>query len=296
MRYAYLVLALLFVACNTKQPGDKATSIQENSHQGELDYLKRRDMNLEYFNNKAITDTLYEQMNDSLIVLEKLLRNILSDTKIDSINVKGKINLETLFPHELGYGMLDGLITHNQSLHVFCTTKIIFLDYYKNDPVNKTDDLAPTELEVFFNDAFCGGHASITNLTSYRVVSTNGIQAYGMIGNVAQDIGPYLPNHMYVFVSTDDHIYLIQKPIRHKLHELSICKNAWDSLYRRSRDKYDMYRASNRTDKSSMKEATALEEKAWHDYCECYRKNFQYDKQFPLLKKEIDEMVKLILH
>ena len=102
---------------------------KKNENKKELNYIKRRNLNVEYFKNKEFNDRTFKQNRDSLFALEKLLKNILISTKVNDINKKGKINLETFLP-ELGFGMLDGLTTYDKEVSILCTTNFIFSDFF----------------------------------------------------------------------------------------------------------------------------------------------------------------------
>ncbi|WP_299766947.1 hypothetical protein [uncultured Tenacibaculum sp.] len=122
MRYLFLILLITVFSCkgvekNNNQSKQKSKTVnidkegfQKNRRKKEIEYIKRRNRNVEYFKNKEINDAVDRQMNDSIKALEKLLKNILLPTKVNTINTAGKISVITFFP-ELGFGMLDGLMS-----------------------------------------------------------------------------------------------------------------------------------------------------------------------------------------
>jgi len=241
---------------------------KKNRHKKELNYIKRRNLNVEYFKDKEFNDNTFKQNGDSLFALEKLLKNILTPTKVNDINKKGKINLETFLP-ELGFGMLDGLTTYNDEVSIICTTSFIFSDFfvkqgYKFDNINKSN------IEDIFSYAFASNYA-ITSIHSYKINNTENVKAYGMISIDGQDIGPFKPNSLYALVLIKGNIYLIRKSIKKELQGIKKCESLWNNIDSRSEDK------------------------TWKSYCECYKKEFLKDEQFLSLKKEIEKMIEIII-
>lgn len=279
MKYIYLVLFLTIFSCNEKSKKNdlkKSSKINQeikgnndkNKRKQELNYVKRRNSNIEYFKNKEFNDRTYKQVNDSLFALEKLLKSILIPTKVKDINKTGKINLETFLP-ELGFGMLDGLTTYEKGISTLCTTSFIFSDYFKKQGY-KIDNISKSQIEDIFTNAFASDY-TITSIQSFKINEKENIKTYGMISIDGQDIGPFKPNTLYALASIEDNIYLIRKSINNELIGLEKCDAIWSN-----------------TDKES-------EDKTWRRYCECYKQEFTKNEQFLPLKKEIEEMTKLII-
>ena len=276
MKYTYLILLLILSSCNGQKNNDstgkpKVNQISkvnnnQNRREKELNYIKQRNANIEYFKNKEINNQVNKQMNDSILELEKNLKNILIDTKIKNINKTGQITLQTFFP-EIGFGMLDGLLTKKDTMTLICTSNYIFSDFF---PKYHLDNLSPSELENILNNAFASDY-TITNMSSFKINTKENIQAYGLISVDAQEVGPFTPNTLYVLAFVDNNIYLIQKSIEKELKLLENCTNTWNNTYQVSEDK------------------------AWENYCECFKKEFKDNKQFLNLKNEIYEMLRVII-
>lgn len=279
MKYIYLVLFLTIFSCNEKSKKNdfkKSSKINQeikgndnkNKREQELNYIKRRNSNIEYFKNKEFNDRTYKQVNDSLFALEKLLKSILIPTKVKDINKAGKINLETFLP-ELGFGMLDALTTYEKGISSLCTTSFIFSDYFKEQGY-KIDNISKSKIEDIFTNAFASDY-TITGIQSFKINEKENIKTYGMISIDGQDIGPFKPNTLYALATIEDNIYLIRKSINNELKGLEKCEAIWSNTDRESEDK------------------------TWRRYCECYRQEFTNNEQFLPLKKEIEEMTKLII-
>ncbi|AIZ43399.1 hypothetical protein [Cellulophaga baltica] len=241
---------------------------EKKEHKKELDYIKRRNLNVEYFKNKEFNDRTFKENRDSLFALEKLLQHILIPTKVNDINKKGKINLETFLP-ELGFGMLDGLTTYNKEVSILCTTNFIFSDFFIKQEY-KFDNITESNIEDIFSYAFASGYV-ITSIHSYKINKTENVKAYGMISIDGQDIGPFKPNSLYALVIIEDNIYLISKSIKKELEGIEKCESFWNNVDSESEDK------------------------TWENYCECYQREFTNNEQLLPLKNEIEKMVNLII-
>ncbi|WP_282165799.1 hypothetical protein [Cellulophaga baltica] len=279
MKYIYLVLFTAIFSCNGQE---KNNDFKSNSKIGllvkgneneikreqELNYIKRRNSNIAYFEEKEYNDRTYKQVNDSLLALEKLLQHILIPTRVQEINETGKINLETFLP-ELGFGMLDALTVYEKEISILCTTNFIFSDYFKEQGYN-FNNITENKIEDIFSYAFASDYV-ITGIHSYKINQTENIQAYGMISIDGQDIGPFKPNSLYALVIIEDNIYLISKSIKKELEGIEKCESIWNNVDSESEDK------------------------TWENYCECYQREFTNNEQLLPLKKEIEKMVNLII-
>jgi len=276
MKYLSLFLLLITLSCNKQQNNidqinnvDLAYNTQQtntqNTRKKELEYIKRRDVDLTYFENKEISDLRDNEMRDSLVALENILKDILIDTRLKDLKTTGKINLQTFY-QEIGFGMLDGLITLKESTGIIVTSKYLFNDFF---PGYQFDSLTPDEIENSMGYAFASNHV-ITNITSFKIDNEQGISAYGMISIDAQDIGPFTPNTLYVIAQIDNNIYLVSKPIETELQPLNDCTVLWKNT------------------------TSYNEDKTWDNYCDCYKREIKKDTQFLDLKAEINKMLQEI--
>ncbi|MCR1027040.1 hypothetical protein NQT66_19645 [Cellulophaga baltica] len=279
MKYIYLVLFTAIFSCNGQEKNNDFKSNSKISllakgneneikREQELNYIKRRNSNIAYFEEKEYNDRTYKQVNDSLLALEKLLQHILIPTRVQEINETGKINLETFLP-ELGFGMLDALTVYEKEISILCTTNFIFSDYFKEQGYN-FNNITENKIEDIFSYAFASDYV-ITGIHSYKIYRKENIQAYGMISIDGQDIGPFKPNSLYALVIIEDNIYLISKSIKKELEGIEKCERIWNNVDSESEDK------------------------TWENYCECYQREFTNNEQLLPLKKEIEKMVNLII-
>lgn len=260
-----------------------------------MEYLKVRNDYVNYFtniseNNQDWTE-IYKRDTDSLLVLEKMLREILQNSSIDSISKFGKINLETLTP-EQGSGMLDGLKLNNNSKITFVTSKALFLDYFKSQDINSIDNLTSKQLSNIFSALISDARATV--FYSEKFSSNKEQIIYGSIGTISQDIGSIPPDNIFVLVASEEYIYLIEKQTDKPLNILNRCQNIYESINNESQKYFEEYKASKLEDKSAINKKFEIEELAWDKYCECYQENFKNDKQYSAIKKHIENLIKYI--
>lgn len=283
------------ISCKNTKDKEPKNNTDEQGISTELDYLKVRNSFVEYFENSSDTaqnwTEIYKQDTDSLLVLEKMLREMLKNSRIDSVVKFGKINLETLTP-ELGFGMLDGLALNSNSSKTVVTTKRLFLEYFKSQQINSTEKLTSKQLSGIFSSIFSDVHATV--FYSEPIFSYPESQVYGCIGTIAQDIGRFPPDHLFVMVANADFIYIFQKHLDKPIKEIGECQAVYDSIQIKSEKYFDDYTASNGTDKTALKKKFEVEETAWSKYCECYQERFKTDEQYESVQKQIEEIVQYL--
>jgi hypothetical protein len=261
----------------------------------EKDYLKVRNEYALYFKNISENaqdwEGIYKQDTDSLLVLEKMLREIMKNSRIDSVAKFGKINLETLTP-ELGFGLLDCLVLNNNSTKIFVTTKGLFLDYFKSQQINSIDNLTSKQLSNIFSALLSDARSTVFYSEQYS--SNKYSKVYGSIGTIAQDIGRFPPNNIFVLIADEDYIYIIQKLFDKPINEISECQAIYDSIYNNSQIQFDKYKASDLTDKKALDNSLELQETAWNKYCECYQENFRTYEEFDTVQKQMEKIVQYV--
>jgi hypothetical protein len=265
----------------------------------ELEYLKTRNNYINYFKS-IVSNThsdddwskLDRQMDTSFLVLEKMLREIMNDSNIDSISKNGIINLRTLLEGDLGFGNLDGLILDKDSLQFFVTSKFLFKDYFKKENWSSTDNLTPQQFDNILTSALGGGDARTETLFAEKVSSANNSIVYYITGGFGQEDAPLMGKYIFLFAQKEDYVYIIWK--YHPFAELQLCKSIYDKTYSGAQKYFERYDASNLNDTASLHQAFAIQADASEKYCECYQKNFLSDSQFEgfeKLMRKIEEYI-----
>lgn len=292
-------LFLALTACNF-QKGDNSSNQNDedsilnhsetNLTKKELEYLKIRDRYVNYFKTSKEKDfkKLYKQENDSLLVLENMLKEILKGAKIDNISKNGKINLETLL-QDMGFGGLDGIILNKNNYfdknapQIVVTTKALFFKYFN---INSIDSLTTKQLDNIFTSAMGRGEVHATTFSIVKKSFSKHGQTYGCIGNIGQD-ETCSPNSILVLALTENYIYIFDEYLDTSIKELNEChliSNRLDSL---SDVYYQQYETSNKEDKSLINKAVEFQDASVQQYCECYEKNMKEKAVFEKIKKQV---------
>jgi hypothetical protein len=262
-------------------------------------YLKTRNSYIKYFekmttNNPDWTE-IDKQNRDSLLVLEKMLKEILKS----SFAPNGEINLETLV-RELGFGNLDGLVINKNNVvrnseQVFVTTKALFFDYFKNAQIISIDTLTKEQLDNIFTSAFGGGEAQVTTFSIVKKSFTKDSQTYGCIGSLGQgSVEALTPDCILVLASKGNFIYLTLEYLDISIRELQECKSISDSLYSQSRKYERLYIESNPKDKSLINKSVDLLESSDKQYYECYQKNLKNKVVFMKIENQVINAMKYV--
>ncbi len=282
-----LILSLfILAACQSKRDElfTKPVSLTEK----ETSYLQARDAYLAELKKLQVIDTgSFERLDSvnraSLDDLDRRMKDILADARAPE---PGESNLQSLLD-EVGVGMLDGLsFTKDSTTRIFYTSKALFLDYFrKTDP--PINDLSPESLETIFNYTF-EPDAGVSNFSLVEIETRNGDPAWGMIAVVAQDIGAYTPDFLYVFLASGDYIYMAEKVLDSPAPEIQQCRELWDRVAAESAKRMEAYRQSGLEDTTAFNEGYRLEEAGWEAYCACYQKELRKSVKFASLKQELE--------
>lgn len=287
-RALFAIVLLLLVSCvrtAEKSDSDKISAM-------ELEYLKKRDV---YINKlKQIQDPGSEGWKDldsmnrvGLDSLEIRLREILAGSRFGQ---EGKINLQSLID-EVGFGMSDGLVIERDStLRLFYTSRTLFKSNFVQ---NAVDDPSPEVMEKIMNGTFVA-NARVTNF-GFISFEYKEHRFYCMVAVDAQDIGPYTPEFLYVFVRHGQEILMAEKWLDKPLKEFADCNLLWDKVTPLIEKAMSDYKASNLQDTMALDRRWQLEEAAWNQYCECYREALTRDPEFELIKGQFKEMAGLLI-
>jgi hypothetical protein len=260
----------------------------------EKDYIKVRDNYLEYFKNIDFKKDTYAYKKDqkALSYLENRLRDILKGSHPNNSSDSGKINLESL-TGDLGTGMLDGLKFEKDSFRFFYTTRTLFDIYFKTVLKNPIDKLTYRELEDIFNSTFYSD-ATVLNFSFLKMNSSNTNIAYGMFAMATQEIGPYLPDDLFVLKLDNNYVFMVEKRLNLQIVELPDCKHIWDSINLLAEKEFEKYKLSKLKDKLALKKNFELDKLALNEYCNCYQRNLSNEKQFEEIKKNLEQLLHVL--
>src|SRR6266480_6210095 len=267
-------------------------------------YLETRDNFIREF-EKASTgiDSLAEQDQHALdekdrhalAELEKQLKAIVGPVNVEGFSKEGKINLETLQNGDLGFGQVDGLRFSARQEYLFVTTDNLLKKYLAGQP-ELPKDLAELSRTGEFYTLAITAEAAVTYFAEIPVKSPNNksdVRAF--LGLTAQDIGPFIPKDVFVFVTKGNRILAVQSPAAAEITEIPQCRSEWERFARKKSDAYEVYRSSGLTNEKAFDEGVQHEQQGFEAYQRCYDREAKNQKFFASLKKQAQSIVDRLL-
>ena len=259
--------------------GSKAVSLEER-------YIESRDNFIRRFAKVA------DPVNDrpALAELEGQIRRIVGSVVIEGFPKEGRINLLTLRP-EPGFARVDGLRFDSDRESLVVTTETLLERYLAERPnlprtlseLSKSGDFYR---RVFHSDA---GVIHYADLPVRSAKDRSFVHAFLGVG--AQDIGPFIPDEIFVFVSKGDRILLVSSPAAVESAEIPQCRGEWNRFAKKSSEALDAYRASQLKDKRAFDDSLRYREEGFDAYRRCYEREAKNQKFFTSLKKQAQAIV-----
>src|SRR5437867_1943553 len=208
---------------------------------------------------------LDEQDKRALAELEKQLKAIVGPVNVEGFPKQGKINLETLQNGDLGFGQVDGLRFSSKQEYLFVTTDNILKKYLAGQPKLPKDLAELSKTGEFYLRAITA-ESAVTYFAEIPVKSANGksyVRAF--LGLTAQDIGPFIPKDIFVFVMKGNRILAVQSPAATEITEIPQCRNEWERFAKKSSDAMEVYRSSGFKNQKASDESVQYEEQGFED-------------------------------
>jgi hypothetical protein len=195
----------------------------------------------------------------------------------------------------LGFGQVDGLRFSARQEHLFVTTDNILKEYPAGRPKLPKDLAELSKTGEFYTRAFTAGEA-VTYFAEISVKSPNGksyVRAF--LGLTAQDIGPFIPKDIFVFVTKGNRILAVQSPAATEITEIPQCRNEWERFAKKKADTNELYRSSGLNNQKAFDESVQYEQQGFEAYQRCYDREAKNQKFFASLKKQAQSIVDRLL-
>jgi len=286
-RTSLLVLALF--SCLSAPMTLVAASLEEK-------YFETRDNFIRQFAKSIDPDWMTAMKKDehALAELEKQLKAIVGPVNVEGFPKKGKINLLTL-QQDYGFGQVDGLRFSAKQEYLFVTTDNILKKYLAGQPKLPKDLAELSKTGEFYLRAITA-ESAVTYFAEIPVKSANGksyVRAF--LGLTAQDIGPFIPKDIFVFVTNRNRILAAQSPAATEITEIPQCRNEWERFAKKSSDAMEVYRSSGFKNQKASDESVQYEEQGFEAYQRCYDREARNQKFFASLKKQAQSIVDRLL-
>jgi hypothetical protein len=285
-RTSLLVLALF--SCLSARMTLVAASLEEK-------YFETRDNFIRQFEKASVPiDVLDEKDKHALAELEKQLKPIIGPVNVEGFPKEGKINLRTL-ENDYGFGQIDGLRFSSGQEELFVTTDNILKKYLAGQPELPKDLAELSKTGEFYVRAITA-EAAVTYFAEIPVKSANGKSyVHAFLGLTAQDIGPFTPKDIFVFVTNGNRILAVQSPAATEITEIPQCRNEWERFAKKSSDAMEVYRSSGSNNQKASDESVQYEEQGFEAYHRCYDREAKNQKFFASLKKQAQSIVDRLL-
>ena len=258
-------------------------------------YFETRDNFIREFEKASVPiDVLDEKDRHALAELEKQLKPIIGPVNVEGFPKEGKINLLTL-ENDYGFGQVDGLSFSAKQEELFVTTDNILKKYLAGQP-ELPKDLAQLSRTGEFYVRAITAEAAVTYFAEIPVKSANGksyVRAF--LGLTAQDIGPFIPKDIFIFVTNGNRILAVQSPAATEITEIPQCRNEWERFAKKKADANELYRSSGLNDQKAFDESVQYEQQGFEAYHRCYDREAKNQKFFASLKKQAQSIVDRLL-
>jgi len=272
-RTSLLVLALF--NCLSAPMTLVAASLEEK-------YFETRDNFIREFEKASVPiDVLDKKDQHALAELERQLKPIIGPVNVEGFPKEGKINLLTL-ENDYGFGQVDGLRFSAKQEELFVTTDSILKKYLAGQPELPKDLAELSKTGEFYVRAITA-EAAVTYYAEIPVKSANGNSyVHAFLGLTAQDIGPFIPKDIFVFVTNGNRVLAVQSPVATEITEIPECRNEWE-------------RFAKEKNKKASDESVQYEEQGFEAYHRCYERETKNQKFFASLKEQAQSIVDRLL-
>lgn len=249
-------------------------------------YLETRDGFIRQF--EKATNSVDD--GPALAELEKQLRTLVGPIKIEGCQKQGRINLVTL-QNKMGFGQVDGLRFDCGPESFFVTTKPLLERYLAEHPDLPKNVMELSESDDFYRLAF-HSDAGVLSYTGVPVRSANTRSfVHAFLGVTAQEIGPFVPRDIFVFVAKGSRIFLVHTPAATEITEIPQCRNEWAAFDKKSSEALDAYRSSQLKNKKAIEDSFRYRQQGFEAYRSCYDRKAKNQPFFTPLKKQAQSIV-----
>jgi hypothetical protein len=271
------MIALLGCSESSKPP-----PTSQPTHNAVAKYFETRDSFIQKFETSAATPDDRPELSE----LAGLMKAIVGPVNIEGFSGNGDLNLETLVK-ELGFGQADGLAFRSKEERLFVTTDEVLKRYVEQWPGLPKDLKELSGTGEFYRKTF-SSDAAVTLYAEVPVTDTDpGSFVRAFLGLTAQDIGPFVPKSVFVFVSKGGHILAVYSPVATEIAEIPQCRSEWDEFEKKSAEAYEAYKASGLRNQQAFDQNIKLEEQGFEAYHRCYDREARNQEFFGPLKTQV---------
>ncbi|MDX8480754.1 hypothetical protein RFN28_20105 [Mesorhizobium sp. VK24D] len=265
----------------------------------EGDYIAARDKAISDIaaleTSNAEVETLDAANSKALADLEGRLSAILGPLAVEGFPATGKINLESLSPADIGFGMLDGLryAKSDEGPSIVATTRGL-TERWLQSKANEEDESLKLpagigealKLDAFYTQAI-GSDAAFVKTLDFALKKPEGADiAIARLGGWTQDVGPIYNQQVVVAVVKGDRVLIAEAPATPPAPKIAACEALWTAADATAQKFQETYQGSDLKDQQAYDSANAAWEKGDADYRACMGERLPGDPIFPALLAE----------
>ncbi|CDX22185.1 conserved exported hypothetical protein [Mesorhizobium sp. ORS 3324] len=265
----------------------------------EDDYIAARDKAISDIaaleSSNAEAETLDAANTKALADLEGRLSAILGPLAVEGFPATGKINLESLSPSDIGFGMLDGLryARSDEGPSIVATTRGLTERWLQSKADGDDESLRlpagigeALKLDGFYTQAI-GSDAAFVKTLDFALKKPEGADiAIARLGGWTQDVGPIYDQQVVVAVVKGDRVRIAEAPATPPVPKIAACEALWSAADATAQKFQETYQGSDLKDQQAYDSANAAWEKGDADYRACMGERLPGDPAFPALLAE----------
>lgn len=238
-------------------------------------YLAARDAYVEKFRaaeKGEVSDAVVAEQDKALADLTTLIAPVVGKVAVKGFGAKGRISLDTLFPSDVGFGMLDALVvTSGDGKSTVLATTDVLLDRW----LAEASDLPHDPAEALRSDEFyaqaTSPDAAVLRYALVPILPPGGAStARAMLVLRAQEMVPGVPDELLVAVISGKRVFIASSPVKAKVAAIPACDEVWKGYEEKMNEALAAYNRTDPKDEQLFEVYTKLEDDADQAFRICY--------------------------
>jgi hypothetical protein len=231
--------------------------------------------------------------------LERRLRQIVEPHGADGFPGPGKLSLETLFPAEIGAGVLDGLTySFDEEGQLLVSTKALFENWLKGRQESwEKSETPPQTLDQalkseFFYSLAISPDAAVTRYVDLPIERPRKASiAVAFLDLRSQDdAGATLPNEIIVSVARGGKMFIASAPAKAKIVADPSCEKSWKDKEAEASAAFEAYRASDQKNERLFEKYSRLQAESGEAFRRCFAAAARKARFFAELTREAQKL------
>ena len=240
MKFLWIGLLVLFPAIAMAGSSEQAYLTARDAQIRRLTALSKPDPS---------SDRVLKEHERAVAELEKQLKRVIgpSALALPGLPAEGKINNNTLTKGDQGFGLLDGLVywSDDYKTQVVVSTEGLFKVWLREHRKWWRDNNVPEDqAKALRHDSFytqaVSADAAVSKFAELPIKKPAAASfAFAMLGNTAQDVGPWEPDEVRMALLQGGKLYVVRVPAAAKIGPFPACKAVWDRAAKKAQASAD---------------------------------------------------------